>query len=383
MTVLLVVLAIGFAYSMGAHYTGACMGMPHALRAITAWWALALMAPLTLLGATFASHKVEHTVGHNLLTGTGLSVTGLVIVIGVAFALTSAFNVLKIPTSTIQILVFTVIGAALAAGIEVRWHTIGVLALIWVVAPVVAAGLGFVLTRILDLVPAIRVQAQLTGAVLSRTPAGATAESDRGASVTTPISPVVSATSTTQPPSDAIATPVTSTAAESSARRAGGPLAAGLVIVGGLASFTMGSNDVANATGSLVGLGTFSSLTAGLIGGLGLAAGALTWGRPLLRKVAFDIVTVDRPMATAAQLVQAVVVFAAVAFGFFTSMNQALIGAMTGTAAARGRHTVHAATLYGVLRGWLIGPGAGIVLGYAIAALVATTAGTHTLIAPR
>jgi len=28
MTALLVVLAIGFAYSMGAHYTGACMGMP-------------------------------------------------------------------------------------------------------------------------------------------------------------------------------------------------------------------------------------------------------------------------------------------------------------------------------------------------------------------
>ena len=102
----------------------------------------------------------------------------------------------------------------------------------------------------------------------------------------------------------------------------------------------MGGNDVANATGSLVGSGIFSPLTAGLIGGLGLAAGVLTWGKPLLRKVAFDIVTVDRPMATAAQLVQAVVVLGAVAFGFFTSMNQALIGAMTGAAGARGRHTV-------------------------------------------
>ena len=80
--------------------------------------------------------------------------------------------------------------------------------------------------------------------------------------------------------------------------------------VGALASFTMGSNDVANATGSLVGTGTFSPLTAGLLGGLGLAVGVLPWGRPLLQKVAFDIVTVDRPMATAAQLVQATVVLA-------------------------------------------------------------------------
>jgi hypothetical protein len=100
--------------------------------------------------------------------------------------------------------------------------------------------------------------------------------------------------------------------------------------------------DAAGATGSLVGTGTFSPLTAGLIGALGLAAWVLTWGRPLLRKVAFDIVAVDRPMATAAQLV-----LAAVGFGFFTSVNQALIGAMTGAAAARGRRTVHASALYG------------------------------------
>ena len=333
MTGLLIALAIGFAFSMGAHYTGACMGMPHALHAISAWRALLVMAPLTLVGATFASHKVEHTVGHDLLTGTGLSVTGLVIVVGVAFALTSAFNVARIPTSTIQILVFSVIGAGLGAGVGIHWTTVGTLAVIWVVAPVVAGLLGFGLTRALDLVPAVRTQ--------------------------------------TQPG-----------AATTSASSAVGLLAAALVGVGALASFTMGSNDVANATGSLVANHTFSLLTAGFLGGLGLAAGVLTWGRPLLRKVAFDIVTVDRPMATAAQLVQAVVVLAAVAFGFFTSMNQALIGAMAGAAAARGRHTVHTSSLLGVLRGWLIGPGAGIALGFVIAKLVAAAAGRHTLLAP-
>lgn len=76
--------------------------------------------------------------------------------------------------------------------------------------------------------------------------------------------------------------------------------------------------------------------------------------------------------------VQAAAVLAAVGLGFFTSMNQALIGAMTGTAAARGRHTVHAATLLGILRGWLIGPGAGSALAYAITRVVTATAGTHT-----
>ncbi|MGH3264741.1 MAG: inorganic phosphate transporter, partial [Trebonia sp.] len=112
------------AFSMGAHYTGACMGMPHALRAISARRALAVMAPLTLIGAALASHGVEHTVGHDLLTGRGLSVTGLVIVIAIAFALTTTFTQLRIPTSTIQILVFCMVGAGLAAGIGVDWSTI-------------------------------------------------------------------------------------------------------------------------------------------------------------------------------------------------------------------------------------------------------------------
>jgi PiT family inorganic phosphate transporter len=364
-TALLVVLAIGFAFSMGAHYTGACMGMPHALRAVSARGALLVMAPLTLAGAALASHGVEHTVGHDLLTGAGLSVSGLVIVIGVAFGLTSLFNVVRVPTSTIQILVFSVAGAGLAAGAGVHWAVIGTLAVIWVAAPLVAALAGYALTRVLDLVPAVRVQAGVSGEVLEQVAAG----------------PPGAGQAQAGPREAATGRAGRAAPGGGDARSAGGPLAAGLITVGALASFTMGGNDVANATGSLVGTGTFSPLTAGLIGGAGLAAGVLTWGRPLLRKVAFDIVTVDRPMATAAQFVQAAVVLCAVGFGFFTSMNQALIGAMTGAAAARGRRTVRTSALYGVLRGWIIGPGAAIALGYAISWLVVGTAGAHVLLA--
>jgi PiT family inorganic phosphate transporter len=348
-TALLLVLAVGFAYSMGAHYTGACMGMPHALGAISARRALLIMAPLTLLGATFASHGVEHTVGQGLLTGPGLSVVGLVIVVGVAL-----FNRLRIPTSTIQILVFSVIGAGLAANIGVQWHHIAELGVIWVLAPPVAAGLGYLATKLLDLVPAVRVEARLTGEHLA------------------------AADSTAPEPTDAAASPHRPTATTP-----GAWLAASLVLVGAVASFTMGSNDVANATGPLVGTHTLGPLAAGLLGGLGLAAGVLTWGRPLLGRVAFDIVSVDRPMATAAQLVQATVVLCAVAFGFFTSMNQALVGAMAGTGLARGRQSVHTSTLLAILRGWVIGPGASIVLAFALTRLaVAATGGNYLLAAP-
>jgi PiT family inorganic phosphate transporter len=132
----------------------------------------------------------------------------------------------------------------------------------------------------------------------------------------------------------------------------------------------MGSNDVANAAGPVVGAKLLSPATAGTLGGVGLALGVLTYGRPLLSRVAFEIVHVDRTMATAAQAVQGGVVLATVAFGLFTSMNQALVGAMAGTGVARGKQTVDLATLAAILRGWLLGPAAGLAVAFLVAQLL-------------
>jgi PiT family inorganic phosphate transporter len=298
-TALLIVLAVGFAWSIGAHYTGAVMGMPHALRAIGAWQALLLMAPLALLGATFASHAVEKRVGSGL-TDHRLSVSQQVVVIGVAFAVTTFFNRFRMPTSTIQILVFSIVGVTLATRAGVKWSSIEHLIAVWAAAPIAAIGLGALLTLGLDRLSL------------------------------------------------------------------GGRIGAVLVAMGAVAAFAMGANDVSNASGALVGTGTFSPLEAGAVGGAGIAVGVLTWGKPLLRRVAFEIVDVDRAMATAAQLVQAAVVLAAVAFGFFTSMNQALVGAMAGAGLARGRETVHLSTLFSILQGWVLGPTVSIAAGYVL-----------------
>jgi len=325
-TILLVVLSVAFAWSMGAHYTGACMGMPHALRALGTWQALVLMAPLAWSGAALASHGVEHTVADRL-TSRPLGTAAEVVAVGIGFALTTVFTRLRIPTSTIQILVFAVAGTALGERVGVAWSTIGVLAALWVCAPIVAAGLGFGITWLLA----------------RRRGPGALAR-------------------------------------DCSRPKNAGALGGVLVVVGMAASFVMGSNDVANATGSLVAARVLSPLHAGVVGGAGLAFGVLTWGRPLLRRVAFDIVTLDRQMAAVAQAVQAIVVVVAVGFGLFTSMNQALVGAMAGVGAARGRHTVHRSVLIGIVRGWAIGPGAGLAGAFLVARLATTLAGRGVLV---
>ena len=302
--IILVIVALAFAWSMGAHYTGACMGMPVATGSVRPGKALLIMAPLTLAGAALLSHGVLANIGHRVILAKTLGNGSALAILIAAFLLTIFFNQRRIPTSTIQILVFSMIGAGSALGLGIRWGLIMRLAVIWVLAPAAAFVLGFALTKALDLFP--RLSQSGSAGLIGRM----------------------------------------------------------LVVVGGGASLAMGANDVANATAVFLSTGFAGPFLAGIVGGVGLAAGVLTWGRPLLERMAFDVVKVDMPMATAAQIVQGMVVLTAVFFGYFTSMNQALIGAMAGAGFARGRETIGTKVIFSILRGWIIGPAAGAALAF-------------------
>jgi inorganic phosphate transporter, PiT family len=306
---LLIAAAFAFAVSIGAHYTGACMGMPYAAGAIRPVRALLLMAPLALIGAALASGGVETTVGHGILRASPVALGLALAIILSALTLTSAYNFLTIPTSTIQILVFSTVGAGLAAGVPIGWATVETLLLLWAIAPFVAFGLGYGFVRASDRIPR-------------------------------PAQP---------------------------SRDLARPVVLGLVGVGAAASFAMGANDVSNASGAFIMTGLFGLLVAGLVGGLGLALGVLTWGRPLLQRVAFDIVRLDPRMAIGSQLAQAVVILVYVAFGYFTSMNQALVGAMIGAGVARGQKTILWKAVRGIVAGWAVGPVSGAALGFGLA----------------
>lgn len=361
--VVLVAVVLAFAWNLGVHYTGAVMGMPHAARAVAIGPALFLIAVAALLGATFASGGVQETVGLHIIAASEVSKVDAISIVATAGGLTMFYNYAKIPTSTIQILVFSVVGAGLAAGITIDWGTIGVLAIVWVLAPIAAFALGFVFTRLLDLaIPVEAARLQVTEELLA-TPADGQNIDPEPVSVSRRWFPIVAAP---LPPN-------TAAAARRDARLSPEMtlfllrlLPVLLLAVGVGAAFVMGANDVSNATGALIMTNLFSLRVAGLLGGLAIAVGALTWGRRILKTVAFDVVHMDLTMASAAQGVQALVVLIAVTQGYFTSMNQALIGAMAGTGFARGSATVRRKQLLGILRGWAFGPASGLAIAFVV-----------------
>lgn len=304
----LIAVALGFAVSIGAHYTGACVGMAYAAGAIRRSPALVGMAILTFVGAAVASGRVIGNIGENLVDPATFRVVDAFAAVAAAFGLTSIYNFVRLPTSTIQIFVFSVVGSAVGAGLPVAWGVVGGVAVVWALAPVAAVALGYLFTKAFD----------------------------------------------------------ARTSPSSEIRGAGtGAPAMVLVSVGLAASFAMGANDVANATSVLVTVGAVSVLLAGAIGGIFLSIGVVTWGRALLERVAFDILHLDRSMASGAQFAQvAVILVSAVGLGVFTSMNQALVGAMAGAGLARGRQTVKWPMVRGILAGWAVGPVSGYVLGF-------------------
>jgi PiT family inorganic phosphate transporter len=373
--IVLIVVVLAFAWNLGVHYTGAVMGMAYSARAIALRPALVLIAIFALLGAALASGGVQKTVGLHIIPASGVTKADAIAIVLAGGLLTTLYNYLKVPTSTIQILVFCVIGAGLAAHLTIAWGTIGRLVLIWMLAPPVAVGLGFVFTRLFDLlIPPAAARAQMEREVvplIAAQRAVAAAGQPEERSVPRATRAQHGRLAVWFP---AVAQELPAAAAgQAAAVVDGGPalsvaalrwLPGLLVMVGVAASFVMGANDVSNATGAFIMTHRFSVPVAGLLGGLAMAVGALTWGRRILHTVAFDVVKMDLAMASAAQGVQALVVFSAVAFGYFTSMNQALIGAMAGAGLARGRETVQRRQFVGILRGWAIGPVSGLAAAY-------------------
>src|SRR5262249_47885736 len=182
------------------------------------------------------------------------------------------------PVSTSQLACFSVVGAALAMGAPIFWGTTVVFLFVtWIGTPIVSGLLGFAATRLAD-------------GVSGRY-----------------------------------------------GRRAENGLRWLLLAASCYAAYPLGANNTGNAVGVFYGLRLMSLTQAGFVGGIVMAVGALTWGRPILDKVGKGLVDLDRNMGVGAKLAQSVTAHTAAWLGYPTSMNQALLGGMAGAAGPPGR----------------------------------------------
>jgi PiT family inorganic phosphate transporter len=137
----IVVLALVAAWSMGHHYSGAVVGTAFGSKSISLRKGLFVSGLLVILGAALSN--VVQTYANLAKVGGEYSVVVLISFI----LMSNVTTYLKIPTSTIQLYTFGILGAALASGTAISYPTLAIIVVSWAIAPTVGYALGRVVYR--------------------------------------------------------------------------------------------------------------------------------------------------------------------------------------------------------------------------------------------
>ncbi|MFB3883394.1 MAG: anion permease [Armatimonadota bacterium] len=266
---LLGVASAGLAVNIGANNSAAEMGPAYGAGARSRKQALLLIAIFCTAGAALAGGRVLQNVGKGLVGEHTLAATPVAALIAVVVAqgLILLANVFKVPLSTAHVVVGAMIGLGLYFG-SVNIPIAAAMVTWWVATPLVSLASCFLLGRI-----------AYPGLVRA----------------------------------------VGNLRSEQKVYRA---LNWSLTVSGCWMAFAAGSNSLAKAMGPAVGAGALSSHQAAAFGGLGMAAGALLFGRGLLNTVGKEITKMCPICASLVELVSATTVFTASRFGMPVSLAE-------------------------------------------------------------
>lgn len=315
---MLAALAVGFyvGWNIGSNDAANAMGAPVGSRVIPYRQAVSIMILFVLLGAVLRGGRVMETVGSGIVvSGKGNPLEEIpqiaVIALFAAGAWVTTATKLKLPVSTSQSIVGSVIGAGLllsylnpteAPDTSVNFGVLGNIALAWVLAPAAAALIAYVLYRSLG--PALR---RISSTLILN--------------------------------------------------RVFGFLVVG---VGAFLAFTLGTNDAATAMGlvsAVAGNGSnLSSELIALFGGIALSVGAITYSRNVMETVGTGITSLDAVTAFAALFGAAFIVQAFNQFGIPASTTQAVVGGVAGAGLVKGTAAVGKGKLGEIGIAWVLTP---------------------------
>lgn len=135
----------------------------------------------------------------------------------------------------------------------------------------------------------------------------------------------------------------------------------GFVVMGCYGAYTLGANNVVVTTGPYFKAGLFgdpsasmSAFTAALVGGMGIALGALTYSRKVMRTIGEKITALDPFSALVAVLAHSIVLHIFTHLHVPVSSSQAIVGAVAGVGMSRGSNALNVRLLLVVLSGWVL-----------------------------
>jgi PiT family inorganic phosphate transporter len=264
--------------------------------------AIILIAIFGFLGAFLQGSYVAKTIGKGIVPMQLLDKD-----MATCLALTASFGACawvvlatywKMPISTSHSIVGAVAGGGLAIGAPIKWKALFDIFLCWIFTPVGAAILGYIFFRIFK---------NLFYRFMPRAY----------------IKPVLSV----------------------------------LVVLGGCyVAYSWGANDVANATGVLIGAGILTPKISTIIGGAAIVLGIVTWGYKVIETIGSEITNLLPIMAFSAQLASAINVHVYTVFGIPVSTSHSIVGAIFGVGLVRGLKVLNLHIMREIAFCWIATP---------------------------
>ena len=293
------VIAVAFyiAWNIGSNDSANAMGTAVGSGILSFRQATLTIAIFVLLGAYLKGYKVMKTVGEGIVPQGYLTMEMALIALLSAGVWVTIATIKGLPVSTTQAIVGGVIGVGLASHAPVNWFTLAKIAGAWVISPVLSGILAMALYKFYS-------------AVISRIKSVSTIET----------------------------------------------LYKALAILGGsYMAFNFGTNEVANASGPIVGAGFMEPKTAGILVALSLAVGSLTFSYAVMHTVGKKITSLGPVSAFAAQFGSAIAVSLANVLGLPVSSSQSIVGGVVGVGLLVGEG-VDRKVVVDILFGWVATP---------------------------
>lgn len=142
-----ILIALFLAVNMGASGTAPAFAAPHGASLVRREAIPGLFGTFVLLGALLAGHKVVRTLGSEILPADAMQMTLVAIVLlSIALSLFAA-NLLRVPQSTSQSTVLALVGSAVYFGNLQTGKLLSWIIPTWVVFPVVAFAITYLFAR--------------------------------------------------------------------------------------------------------------------------------------------------------------------------------------------------------------------------------------------
>ena len=300
--ILIILSSLYMGWSMGANDAANCVGADIGSGVMKLRDGIIITCVFSFLGSILLGHKVIKTIGKgvvplNLLPPLQSDLISLAAILGAAIWVTIA-TYKKYPVSTSHSIVGAVAGGGLAFNTVIQWMKIKQIFICWVLTPFGSAIITILLYPLIKFIfslAAIR-KYEKEIALIS------------------------------------------------------------IYVTSAYLAFSWGANDVANATGILIGTGNITPKGASIIGALAITLGITTWGYKVIETIGFNIVQLTPLMTIAVEVSSAINIHLYTHYGIPVSTSHSIVGAIWGIGILQGIKTINWKIAKDIILTWVLTP---------------------------